>query len=307
MKKIKKIFRFPFFGILIGFLPLLMLWSRNVSQMRTRDAWFSLLVTLGFTVIFSTLFLLIYRNKFNANLALTVFFLLFFSYGHVYNAIKGKSLFGQEIGFIKLLVFYALILIVTLAVIPRIKKVSRSTTMILNGLTILLCLFNIGSILIYNLQARTIKTDAPELSASSEANVATADEDQPDVYYLVLDAYSRQDVLKNLMNYDNSDFINGLRQRGFYVVDCAHSNYDGTVASMASSLNYEYLNEEDLTGNNLPLVDMLINNKIRSDLKAFGYQFVTTRGFSSENDIPNSDIYLEYLSDAKAQIGRAHV
>jgi len=124
----------------------------------------------------------------------------------------------------------------------------------------------------------------------------------PDIYYIVLDAYSRQDILQSQMGYDNSAFINALRQRGFYVADCANSNYDGTVASMAATLNYEYLDTDGSESNNLSLSTQLINNKIRADLKAYGYVFVTTKGFSSENDIPNSDIYLNYLDDASMQV-----
>jgi hypothetical protein len=124
-------------------------------------------------------------------------------------------------------------------------------------------------------------------------------EEVPDIYYIILDAYSRQDILQDLMGYDNTNFIEALQERGFYIANCANSNYDITVKSIMSSLNFAYLDKEgnpiDENGELLPFT--MANNRIRSILKDFGYLFVTSRGFSSENDINNPDIYLNVADD----------
>ena len=44
-----------------------------------------------------------------------------------------------------------------------------------------------------------------------------------------------------LAPFDNSAFLNGLRDRGFYIPDEATSNYEKTEASIPSSLNMSYL------------------------------------------------------------------
>jgi hypothetical protein len=60
------------------------------------------------------------------------------------------------------------------------------------------------------------------------------------IYFIILDSYGRQDVLQNVLGYDNSVFIANLHDRGFYIPDCAFSNYDGTLSAISSFLNYEY-------------------------------------------------------------------
>ena len=52
---------------------------------------------------------------------------------------------------------------------------------------------------------------------------------------------------RSLLGYDNSEFLNSLRQRGFYVADCSQSNYAYTEFSLTSSLNYDYLDNLDVS------------------------------------------------------------
>ena len=47
----------------------------------------------------------------------------------------------------------------------------------------------------------------------------------PDIYYIILDGYVRDDVLKDLFAYDNSGLIEYLRGRGFFVAEQSRSNY----------------------------------------------------------------------------------
>jgi len=39
----------------------------------------------------------------------------------------------------------------------------------------------------------------------------------PDIYYIILDAYTRTDVMKDKLGYDNNSFVNSLQDMGFYV------------------------------------------------------------------------------------------
>jgi len=67
-------------------------------------------------------------------------------------------------------------------------------------------------------------------------------------YYVVLDTFARQDVLKSVLNYDNSAFLTALKARGFYIPDCAFSNYDGTDLMLSSVLNYDILQSLEVSG-----------------------------------------------------------
>ena len=63
----------------------------------------------------------------------------------------------------------------------------------------------------------------------------------PDIYYIILDSYTRQDILKEVFDLDTSEFISGLEDIGFHVAECSQSNYGHTALSLTSSLNMEYI------------------------------------------------------------------
>lgn len=63
----------------------------------------------------------------------------------------------------------------------------------------------------------------------------------PDIYYIILDGYARQDKLKELYGFDNSEFLDALTRRGFYIASQARSNYAQTRLSLSSSLSMDYL------------------------------------------------------------------
>ncbi len=63
---------------------------------------------------------------------------------------------------------------------------------------------------------------------------------KPDIYYIVLDRYASQTVLKTQFDFNNDRFINFLDQQGFYINPDAHQNYPYTTESIASTLNANY-------------------------------------------------------------------
>lgn len=285
----KKIIHFPFYALLLGLFPIIALWNSNKSQIYAKDVWLSVGISAAFVVAVWLLCLLIFRSANRASLASSLFFVLFFSYGHVYNLVKTAM---PSFGFLKLAAVYGVLFLLALFISIRVKRFSTDVTTWLNVILTALILFNAVQILFFESR---VSRDEP-LQISAQPAVAAENADLPDIYYIILDSYSRQDVLKDVMGYDNSAFIDALRERGFYIPECANSNYDSTVDSIASALNYSYVDSptsEDETSS-ISLKD----NKIRANLAAYGYLFVTDKGFSSEDDVNNSDIYLNYLKDA---------
>lgn len=63
----------------------------------------------------------------------------------------------------------------------------------------------------------------------------------PDIYWILLDAYTRADVLASHFGHDNSSFLDALRARGFQVAPAAAANYATTLPSLASALNWDHL------------------------------------------------------------------
>jgi hypothetical protein len=59
----------------------------------------------------------------------------------------------------------------------------------------------------------------------------------PDVWFVVLDAYGRGDVLRDQYGFDNSAFLRSLEERGFVVGADAASTYTFTAASISGMLS----------------------------------------------------------------------
>lgn len=90
--------------------------------------------------------------------------------------------------------------------------------------------------------ASTLPGLAPGVSLAAPPHAEPIGQgDGPDIYFIILDAYGRADVLEEVYDYDNQPFLDGLRQRGFHVADRSYSNYAMTHLSLATTMTMGYL------------------------------------------------------------------
>lgn len=83
---------------------------------------------------------------------------------------------------------------------------------------------------------------APELATPSAAlEGLPRAEARPNLYYLVLDAYVRDDFLRHRYGFDNEPFLRALEERGFYIAREARSNFAWTLLSVTATLNLSLL------------------------------------------------------------------
>lgn len=66
------------------------------------------------------------------------------------------------------------------------------------------------------------------------------------IYFILMDEYAGNKSLEEFFHYDNSAFNNHLKEKGFFVSDSIHSNFNLTINSMNSILNMQYLNYTSL-------------------------------------------------------------
>lgn len=112
----------------------------------------------------------------------------------------------------------------------------------------------------------------------------------PDLYWVVLDAYPRRDILERVHGLDNSGFYRALEERGFMLMHAACSNYATTAPSLASALNLDYLAPPpdrpvpDNQAYYAPLVRMVRESRLLGLLREKGYRSVavTTGGYLFE-------------------------
>lgn len=139
----------------------------------------------------------------------------------------------------------------------------------------------------------TVTTGVPPTTMPAQVEVAPV----PDVYYIIVDAYGRQDTLQNLYGFDNSEFIDWLKGQGFYVADQSHSNYLHTELSLASSLNMAYLRAlHSAFGfdiNSIPVNGLIKHSIVRSWFTQEGYGLVAFNSGFRPTDIKNASVYVD--------------
>lgn len=136
-------------------------------------------------------------------------------------------------------------------------------------------------------------------AASSEALPQTGEtlsldcSTSPDIFYIVLDGYARDDVLEQLYGLDNSPFLDFLAEKGFYVAGQSYADYTQTVFSIPAALNFRYIDLPENEADGLDYFTGLIAaNRLARLLEGCGYQTVAFEtGFYFTNH-PQVDLYL---------------
>ncbi len=118
-------------------------------------------------------------------------------------------------------------------------------------------------------------------------------ERQPDIYFLIFDAYARGDVLKDVYGFDNRLFLDDLQNRGFFVGSQSRSNYHLTELSVASTLNLDYLQvfELDKFHTRMPVHAMMDNSLLGRFLKSRGYETNSVESGKTHTECKSFDRY----------------
>ena len=269
--------KYPLFIFLFTIYPSLALLTWNFRQVdNTKIILRPLLFSIALTLVFCLLCFKLVRSWPKAILIATLFIILFFSFGHISIFFEESTLFkalrspGWLINFI-LPALTVLFLIFLWSIILTTNKDLTRVYATLNAISAFLVLSSFFTLLSNFYQQRFVSANLQtEQSEQTSAN--------PDIYYIILDAYGRQDSLMSL-GYDNSAFIHELEDIGFYVASCSRSNYPQTVVSLASSLNMGYLwdaipNQGSDDRNSEAVYAALLHSKVREKFENRGYKIL---------------------------------
>lgn len=122
-------------------------------------------------------------------------------------------------------------------------------------------------------------------------------ENPPDVYWIILDGYGREDFLRETYDLDTSDFIDFLKDRDFYVAEKSAANYPQTILSLPSAANMQYLDEfskglED-ESSRAPLQRYFRENDVMRSLQNAGYKIVALRSATLSTQLHDADYYID--------------
>ena len=237
---------------------------------------------------------LLLKDWHRAAAAITAVTVVFFAYGHVERALESRVDEG--------LLFPAAVVLgaVAVGIAVRAGALVARGTQFFNSMAAVLLVFPVVSLVAEGpwISDRTSLSE-PEMmdgltSHLSPRALPRVGSRRPDIYCIILDAYARQDALGD---FDNTDFLNELQRRGFYVATEATSNYKSTIHSLSSSLNMEYL---DGLGKRVPTtteegINVLNNNALAAIVKELGYTYVHLEsGNVISSKAPLSDILVTF-------------
>jgi hypothetical protein len=306
MKKLERWILHPF---LFGIYPVVALLAHNIRQIAPIYALRSFLFSFVLALVVLLLSRLILKDWRRAALITSFAMLLFFTYGQIFVPLQHVHLLGVDIGRHRVLLLLEAILLVAAAWLI-LKKLSLPIwTMALNAMSVIAVTLALVQIL--QVEVRTVIISQvqphPGIAAADLGFHLPEGKTPPDIYYIILDMYTRQDAMEINLGYDNSPFVNALEQRGFFVAPCSQSNYPTTYPSLTSSLNMNYLSalSKDFSPPNREIDDLypyLQENVVRLALKNLGYQIVSFESDFSPDEFQNADYYFSPLNDIQGEL-----
>lgn len=231
---------------LFGLYPILYLYGKNIKHVSFVET----LIPTGLILVFTSLLLpilrVIIRDWRKSSIFITIFFILFFAYGHAHQLLRGLGLFIGRHRYLMPMWLLLFGIMESVVLFVRKQRFFENTTRYLNiaGISlVIISLIQIG----WNRSKSIFEEKSPKFSSiiseNWEIDSSPSVEVLPDIYYIILDAYMGADLLEERCNFDNSKFINMLKEKGFYVVSKGRSNYAWTSLSLPSSLNMDYIKE----------------------------------------------------------------
>jgi hypothetical protein len=267
--------------ILTAAFPIVSLYSQNsqysLEEVGTCLAW-AAAGGLGTYLLLYSLF----RDGSRAALLALPAIVIFFLYGAFSTPFASEA--GQEVDEMRvyarggLELLYALLWIGFGAMVLVARRWRPLETLARVASIIVACIVAVPVVVLAPAMLTRLAESRPALATPAPTPATAPLAGEPDIYYLVLDSYARQDILRLLYDVDNADFLDGLRARGFFVADRSRANYLQTHLSLASSLNFRYI-DDAIEPNGRVVVyrncyGLVQNSEVSRVLKGRGYTYV---------------------------------
>lgn len=244
----------------------LFLYAHNLEVSKLNMTYRTLIYGTLFCALLYGLTQVVFRNRLKTGVFVTLLLFALFQYGVIYELLE--SMYYSGIWPLKNIHRYliAMYVVMLAAVFWWTKKAQYDFIRInyfLNTLVILLLMYNLFKIAAYNYPKQSKTTTA---QFQPEKPIVFVENKRPSIYYIILDGYASNKVLEKYYTFNNADFTSQLKQQGFVFCDSAFSNYYYTSSSLASTLNFDYLNDS------VNPSQLIQQNRLFSVLKANDYR-----------------------------------
>ena len=297
-----KLSAIPFYPFLLSISFILTIYLKYIhiypESLIIKAVIYSLMITFVYWCVLSFLIKDIHKRAlYTASfVAMTVL------YGNLGSFFEKIGLIGQ-LHSIQEFVIVMFVYMLVLLLFYKFKKVSPKVTILFNVVTIVMVVFSgINYIsgkykekaFIDEYQNQQVETVVPE-------NIPKV---RPNIYHIILDEYPISEILYKEFHFDNTYFVDGLQDQGFYIVDKSHSNYSMTSLSTSSILNFRYLTDLEIDsytkfGMRHIVQNLMNNNSVFSFLKKCGYTTILTPAIATQGKLFGADIEIngDYQND----------
>ncbi len=228
---------------LLAIFPIIFLFSHNVNSLSPEVIIFPLFFVIAITFLIWIVLGFLLKSRIKSGFIVSIGLILFFSYGHIYillDEFQKDSDFSHFVLIIPGLILFAL----GTYFFIKTKKSLNNPTKIVNVIAaslVIISLLGIGEYFITESFSQNeidveIKKQQVNTSEPKTQQVSTSETKKlPDVYYIIPDQYSGNKASQRIMNYDNSEFTDFLKNKGFHVPSVSFSNYYWTQYSIPST------------------------------------------------------------------------
>ncbi len=291
--------RSPAHVILFALYPVLALYLANIQEIDLYVIWRPMVIGVILAVLFYLMCQIFFKDPAKSALLVTLSLILFFSYGHVFESIRSLGGIFLEIGRNRYLIpLWIALWGVSLAfILRRSAELLMGSNRYLNLISLILLLMILVGIVQFSIQQSSTSQSVQKF-AMEIPEIDQSPANKPDIYYLILDSYPREDVLLNDHGIDISEFTRELQKIGFVFPPCSRSNYNYTLASVASSLNMEYLDQlpvpiQTNRTNRLPMRELILHSRVAQTLSQAGYQTVSVEHKYRFMEWEDADIFFK--------------
>ena len=261
----KHLIIFPF---LLAFFPSWILILKNYDELIFQDILISLAI-VSVSIIIWIVIRKIIKNSNKAALITGVGVVFFFYFGYVQDALKGILVSNIPVNKTSILVPISIIIFIILTIyFIKSKNNFESIIKIANVVSIILILVVCVQFII------------PGASA-----------EKPNVYHIILDEYTDNEILTKKFGYNNEKFLEFLNNNGFYMHDKLFSTFGGTVKELNVILNMEYPKKLRWMSEDY---ESLNNNKVMSIFSNQDYSVIETNSMMRWKNFSDVDTKLCY-------------
>ena len=261
----KHLIIFPF---LLAFFPSWILILKNYDELIFQDILISLAI-VSVSIIIWIVIRKIIKNSNKAALITGVGVVFFFYFGYVQDALKGILVSNIPVNKTSILVPISIIIFIILTIYFIKSK---------NNFEPIIKIANVVSITLI-------------LVVCVQFIIPGASAEKPNVYHIILDEYTDNEILTKKFGYNNEKFLEFLNNNGFYMHDKLFSTFGGTVKELNVILNMEYPKKLRWMSEDY---ESLNNNKVMSIFSNQDYSVIETNSMMRWKNFSDVDTKLCY-------------